>query len=236
MNVILEKEKTPAKAGAVLSDILKENGGSAILLMLSGGSALPLLEFVDFPLLGKHVTISVLDERLSTDPTINNFAQLKQTSFYNTAGKQGCSFIDTEVRPNDNLENLKDRFEKAILSWIKKHENGFIVATLGIGEDMHIAGTMPYPEDEVLFRSLFENTDSILVSYDAGEKNKYPLRVTPTNHFLRNSIDRALVYVAGESKKQSLSRTLMTKELLHCSPSRIIHKMKSVTIVTDIEL
>lgn len=236
MNVVLEKGNTPAKAGEVLSNMLKDCRDNTILLMLSGGSAFELLEFFDSSLLGKHITISVLDERLSADPTINNFAQLKQTSFYNTAVEQGCSFIDTEMQPNDNLESLRNRFQKAILSWRKKYENGIIIATLGIGTDMHIAGTMPYPEDEALFKDLFEDTDSIFVSYDAGEKNKYPLRITPTNHFLRSGIDHALVYVVGVSKKQSLSRTLMTKELLHRSPSRIIHKMKNVTLVTDIEL
>ena len=236
MNVVLKVENTPQKAGEVLSDMLKEGQENNILLMLSGGSASGLLAFIDPALLGSRITISVLDERFSTDPAINNFAQLKQTSFYSSASEQGCDFIDTQAQSSDNLENLKNRFEKAIAAWRRRHEHGFIIATLGIGEDMHIAGTMPYPEDETLFKNLFENTGNIFVGYDTGGKNKYPLRITPTNHFLRNGIDCALVYVAGESKKQPLIRTLMTKEFLHCVPARIIHEMKAVTLVTDIKL
>lgn len=236
MNVVLEKQNTPQKAGEVLSDILKMRGGDNILLMLSSGSAFKLFEFVDVSLLGKHVTISVLDERFSENANINNFAQLKQTSFYTSALDKGCNFINSQTQENENLEDLKNRFEKEVVAWRKRYERGCIIATLGIGEDTHIAGIMPYPEDEAFFKNLFENSDSFFVGYDAGEKNKYPLRITPTNHFLRNNIDHALVYVAGESKKQSLSKTLMTRELLHCSPSRIIHEMKNVTLVTDIEL
>lgn len=236
MNVVLGKENTPQKAGVVLSDMLKKCQGSTVLLMLSGGSAFELLEFIDSSLLGSHITLSILDERFSENPTINNFAQLKQTSFYTIAVERGCNFIDTQVQPNDDLESLKNRFEKAVALWRKRNEHGFIIATLGIGKDTHIAGTLPYPEDEMLFKNLFENAESLFVGYDAGEKNKYPLRITPTNPFLRSAINYALVYVAGESKKQSLIRTLMTRELLHRVPARIIHEMKAVTLVTDIEL
>lgn len=236
MNVILEKESAPQKAGVALSDIIAESGNNNILLMLSGGSAFLLLEFIDPTSLGKHVTISVLDERFSTSSNISNFAQLKDTLFYTTAKERGCHFIDSQSKSSDTLESLRNRFEKAVLEWREKNEHGLIIATLGIGEDMHIAGTMPYPENEMLFKSLFENTDELFVGYDAGEKNKYPLRITPTNNFLRNYIDRALVYVVGISKKEPLSRTLMTKDFLHCAPSRIIHEMKAVTLLTDIEL
>lgn len=236
MKVILEKQNTPHKAGEVLSNILKENGESNILLMLSGGSAFELLDFVEPTFLGKHITISVLDERFSENLDISNFSQLKKTPFYSKASEQKCHFINTETEPGGDLESLKSLFEKEVTEWQKKYKSGLVIVTQGIGEDTHTAGIMPYPKDETLFKSLFENTDNLFVGYDAKEKNKYPLRVTPTNHFLRNNVDHALVYVTGESKREPLSRTLMTKELLHCAPARIIHEMKDVTLVTDVEL
>jgi len=64
-----------------LNQALTEYRTQSVLLMLSGGSALTILEQVNVSLLGPHVTITTLDERFSIDSTVNNFAQIAATNF-----------------------------------------------------------------------------------------------------------------------------------------------------------
>lgn len=221
-------------AAESLNRDIAENSEKGILLMLSGGSSLKLLPLINTGLLDLRVTITVLDERFSNDPKINNFAQISQTDFYRIAKDRGVNFIDTRLINNESIEELARRFDDGLRNWRKSSAGGKIIATLGIGSDGHIAGIMSFPEDTRTFEELFMYDEHWIVGYDAGNKNPYPLRITPTVPFLRDQIDFGIVYVVGEDKTDALKRILSEEGSLSETPARALREMKSAIIYTDI--
>lgn len=225
-------EEAQARAGEALCMFLAEAKKQLqqVLLLLSGGSAFLLLTKIPKDVLGKHVTIGMLDERFSTDESVHNFAQLTKTVFYANACAAGALFIDTRIVEHETQEALAARFEKALHDWDKAHVDGVVVTTMGVGVDGHTAGIMPFPENHALFQRLFENETKWVASYDAGDKNQYPLRVTITMPFLRMRTDHAIVYVVGEEKKAAMERVFSVRGSLVETPARIFHEMKDVRL------
>ncbi len=217
------KEEARAKAADGLDNLFREISGP-VLFLSSGGSSLELLNGLQ---IGENVTVSVLDERYSTDPAVNNFVQLFERIRPN-------AFIDTRVGQNEILEQLAERFEKELRMWKEKNPEGKIVITQGMGFDGHVAGIMPYPENRELFRQMFENRERWVVGYDAAGKNQYPLRITVTFPFLRQ-VDYSIGYIMGEAKRDALSRVTASEGSLPETPGRILREMKSVKIFTDID-
>ena len=203
----------------------------AILFLVSGGSAFNLLKEIDTENFGSHITVGVLDERYSTNEKINNFAQLAETEFYRRAKKKEVQFIDTRVRDGENTGELAERFENALRSWKKKNSNGIVIITQGIGTDGHTAGIMSHPENP----EMFESPDKWVIGYDAGLKLEYPLRVTVTFPFLRNIVDYSIVYAKGEEKKKILEKVMAKQGSLAQIPALIIHEMKDVKIITELD-
>jgi len=226
------KDETTAAAGEYLNALLLENKRVPILLMLSAGSALSILEYIGPTALGEHITISMLDERFSTDPKINNFHQLQQTDFYTLAFAAETSFFGTLPRPDDTQDTLAQRWEKNLRNWRQENPKGIIITTLGMGADGHTFGILPYPEDEEKFNRLFKN-DAWVRAYNAGSKSPFPERVTTTLTFLKQ-FDIALAFVCGEEKRQKLDIVLAKKDKASETPALAWHEIKNVKVFTDI--
>lgn len=227
------KDESAAEAGEYLNAVLIENKNRPILLMLSAGSALSILEYVGATALGEHITISILDERFSQDPKINNFHQLQQTDFYTLAFAAEASFFGTLPRPDDTQNSLAERWEKNLRSWRQQNPNGIIIATLGMGQDGHTFGVLPYPENEDEFRKLFVSENWVR-AYNAGAKNKFPERITTTLTFLKN-FDIGLAFVCGPEKKQKLDAVIKKQGETYALPALAWHDVKDVKIFTDIQ-
>ena len=245
MRIETIKGATPSvlaqKAAVALNEHLfaHKNG---FCLLLSGGSALNILDSgLDVNLFNKNVTVGVLDERYSTDPKINNFDQLTQTSFYKKIVGMGAKFIDTRVRESgptqkernatrkETPEKLAERFDNAL-----KNIKVPIIATVGVGADGHTSGMMPFPEDPKRFDELFKNTDRLVVSYDAAGKNQFSQRITTTLP-LMSKISYAVGIVVGNEKQQALQKIADKNGTLAETPARILREMKDVDIFTNIE-
>jgi len=231
-----ERQEVIERAVENLNRILKGVKDYPGLLLLSGGSAFNLLDGINAENLGKHITISVLDERFSEDPKISNFVQLAGMEFYRKAGERGVSFIDTRPRLGETVEELAKRFEKSLRQWKESNPEGKVIITQGVGEDGHTAGIMPYPENPKLFKRLFDDSSTWVVGYNAGEKNEYALRVTVALPFLREVVDHSIVYAAGRNKKRVLARVLAANGTLYEIPARIINEMKDAALFTDIKI
>ena len=232
MEIIRTKDSNEAteKASLRLNGILDAHAHVPTLLLLSGGSSFKLLDNITvFP---PNFTVGMTDERFSQDLTINNFAQMVETSFFTKAQDKGSYFIDTRVQPGEYVEIFAKRFEDTLLSWRKEHPGGRIVITQGVGSDGHTVGIMPYAKEQSIFEELFERK-SLVVGYDAQNKSEYPLRATITLSFLR-MVDHSVLYMVGKEKKKALSLMLSMKGMLRETPARIIHEMKEVHIFTDI--
>lgn len=235
MKLITQKDNPAKKAGEMIGWLLCKYEDRPVLLMLSGGSAFEVLQYVDRSMLEKSITITMVDERFTTERDINNFAKLTGTDFFDRARSRGCAFIGTEVQKNETITELTDQLERHVEGWKRRNKDGIVIALLGIGADGHIAGIMPYPENKKLFSELFDDTDKWVVGYDAGAKNEHPMRVTITASFLKNIVDHAVVYAAGEKKKEAILKAREGGPVNEV-PARVLKEMKSVALVTDQEI
>ena len=233
VNRFSAKGEALKKASEALKELLADYKNQPVLLLLSGGSAFSLPEGIDTNLLGKHITISVLDERYSTDPKVNNFLQLQSLPFYKKAKQAGCNFILTSFLADLSLKIASESFGNELRNWKTKNPEGKTIITQGMGEDGHTSGIMPFPEDKELFRRLFVG-ERWVVGYNAEDKNPYPLRVSTTITFLKDWVDNSIFYVSGESKKKVFQKLLKGDEHINNMPAQVIWEMKDVRVFTDL--
>lgn len=224
---------SPAEvAGNALTSVLKSS--KPVLFLSSGGSSLSILAHINTDLLDESVTIGVLDERYSRDPSVNNYQQVLKTSFGQAAQETGSSFINSKPNPKENMVSFADRFESSIKRWIKNNPNGKVVATAGIGTDGHLAGIMPSKKKQV-FSNRFQDNEIVKayeVTPDVSEQTK---RVTTTITFFRKYLDKVIVYAVGESKCPILDKLINENVPLHEMPSQVLRETGG-DIFTDCEL
>lgn len=225
------KDELPIHAGKKLFDLLLSVKDKKVLLLLSGGSSLNLLSYVDPLVCGSGVTISVIDERV--DINESNFNKLLETSFFKKSIKNGALFIDPFVTEGDTYQTVENRLNQSLLSWVNNNKEGIIIATLGMGDDGHIAGIMPFPESESTFYNLFEDTNVLMRGYDAGLKNKFPYRVTSTLSLLK-LVNFAVAFISGDSKRNALSLVLQKNKPVNEIPASVLNELQSVDLYTDI--
>src|SRR4051812_45524273 len=87
------KAEAIAAAGEELNRLLASYKTVPVLLLLSGGSALFMLDYVSKNNTGEFLTISMLDERFSEDKEVNNFLQMQKMDFYSFALETETSFF-----------------------------------------------------------------------------------------------------------------------------------------------
>lgn len=209
--------------------------GDKVLLCLSGGSALAILDNFPSEVLGPHVTVTVLDERYSTDPKINNMAQIAATGFLEKAKANGCQLIDTRVKVGDSIEEVVVGYNMGLLRWIENTPKGKIVATVGMGPDGHTSGIIP---GSIGFDRLFGHEQkNLVVGYEAiNQPPEQKMRITTTFSFLEN-VAFAVMLVLGESKKDALMRLVADEGTLGETPARIWREPNNETlVVTDIKM
>lgn len=227
---IIRTDNPEKKAGEALGSKLRAYKDSYILLLVSGGSSFSLLEYCDQGFLGDHVTLGVLDERYSHDPSVNNYAQLTRTKFFKKAVDLGVQIIDSSLQENESLNGLGLRMEEMIQTWIAMHPYGKVVVTVGIGEDGHVAGIIPS------LHTIDFETHRWFVAYTCPkEVNRYVDRVTVTYTFLRDAVSDAIVYAVGESKRKIIETLLEGNTTLETIPATILNEMSSVQLFTTIK-
>ncbi len=222
--------KTPLEAaGHKLSEVLKINTTRPVLLMLSGGSSFDILQAVSGSVLGPNITLSVLDERFSTDIKVNNFLQLSQTDFFKLAVSNGVNYIVTSVSNGESTSLLKKRWESALKEWKNFNKEGIVVVTMGIGNDGHTAGIFA-GEFEVDF-----DGSEWVVSYSIPKTiNEYTERITVTKTFLRTLVDEAIVYAVGERKREIIKNFLIKSDCeKQAIPACVIKDLKEGTVFSE---
>ncbi len=225
------KDEATAGAGEKLHQLLMSNKDKPVLLLLSGGSALSILDYVSKQGTGDHLTIAMIDERFSNNTTINNFAQFQKTDFYTFALEMETNFFGSLPRKDETKEMLATRLENNIKNWKTENSSGVIFAVLGMGADGHTAGIFPIV-DENKFNSLF-NSESWVTSYTTPEENICRERVSAILSLLK-IFDSTIVFVCGQDKKQKFD--FVTKKLgtINLLPALVWHEMNNVEVFTDI--
>jgi 6-phosphogluconolactonase/glucosamine-6-phosphate isomerase/deaminase len=229
---------TPAQdAARHVHELLLEHRHADVLLLLSGGSALALLNHIDTSLLSERVTISVLDERYTLDEQMSNFSQLTKTVFFERACKQHVQVIDPRPEEDEDLLDATRRFDLALKHWHITHHDGVVIATMGIGADGHTAGILPHPNNPETFTELFHHQTRCVKGYHVDQRvSPYQDRMTVTNTYLLRHVDYAIAYVVGEEKRSALEAVYAKDGELHKTPARILNSMQDVALYTDISL
>jgi 6-phosphogluconolactonase/glucosamine-6-phosphate isomerase/deaminase len=224
VNIVIELAKKS------LETAIQNVAQNPILILVSGGSALTLLHNFSPQTIGEQTTISVLDERYTSEKNARNFSQLEKTNFFAFAKERKCSFFNPYS--HNDVKNSGAQFHSFLKDWKERYVTGHIIITQGIGTDGHTAGILPYPENQEFFHLRFD-TEALAIGYDTKEKTEYSQRITVTLPFLR-SVDHAIIYLIGNEKQAILERVLYPTEDLHQLPARIIHEMPHVQIHTSI--
>lgn len=199
----------------LLEKYTKEN--VPVLFCVSGGSALSIIQDITFD---KLVTIIALDERFTTDEKNNNSILIKER-----IGNQN-NLIQTIPKQNETLNEFGKRYEREIFKWIENNPQGKIVATMGMGNDGHTAGIMPFENI-----NNFSNENFVYV-YET-DKSEHRQRATTTFTFLKK-IDKAIMFISDKTKKQEAFNKLISKDgNLSETPARIIYEMKDVSVFVD---
>ncbi len=227
-----DSEAAAAEAGEHLNLLLTEHKKTPVLLLVSGGSALAILNYVGSTALGENLSVCVLDERFSQDPAVNNFAQMQKLDFYQLALDAGASFFGTLPRNGESMKELAKRWETNLENWKTENPDGIIIATLGMGADGHTAGIFP-EKDAEKFQKLFYSSNWI-TAYTASGKMINPQRLTATATFLQN-INFGLIYVCGADKKPKLDEVINHQNKENLLPALLWHKIKDARIFTDIK-
>jgi 6-phosphogluconolactonase/glucosamine-6-phosphate isomerase/deaminase len=229
---------TPAQdAARRVHELLLEHQHTDVLLLLSGGSALTVLEQLDTTPLSERMTISVLDERYTFDDNASNFSQLTKSAFFERARKQHVNVIDPRPAEDEDLLDTARRFDLALKHWHITHHDGIVIATMGIGTDGHTAGILPHPNNPETFTELFHHQTRCVKGYHVDQRvSPYQDRMTVTNTYLLRHVDHAIVYVVGEEKHSALGAVCVKDGEFHKTPARILNSMRDVALYTDISL
>ncbi len=234
ISIVVEKEDLKKKAGHALDAMVKERNNKPLLVLLSGGSSLELIDYIQDNSMEGGVTFGMLDDRYDTDAEVNSHQVLSRTGFYLRALRKGAVFLDSSVYELETLETYALRYELQIKKWLKLYPNGIIRATVGIGPDGHTSGILPQPEDPAAFEKLF-NGEKLVVGYDVGLKNPHRFRMTSTFSLMKK-FDKVLTYMTGENKREALRKVLAEEGNLATTPGRIIRELKNAKLFTDISL
>lgn len=214
---------------------LRTYSGRQILLLLSGGSALSLLDAIPDSLLAPQTTISTLDERFTREQENSNFAQITHTPFYSKTQENGCSFYDAQPKDDETSTDTGERFDSFLKDWRKKNPEGKIVITQGVGEDGHTAGIFPAPHDETGFTKRFLDPMILAVGYSSPLANVCHERITVTFPFLTDAVDTSIVMLIGEKKRKAFEIITGKGSVpLSLAPASIIPRMKEVLLITDL--
>lgn len=216
------------RAAQVISNELATHQVQPLLLLLAGGSALRLLDEIATESLSDTLTIMMMDERFSTDPHVNNFAQLQATTFYTKATVRGVQFISTLPTEGEALSAFRGRIEKTLRKQVRKRERPYCVALFGIGPDGHTAGIFPMEATD--FVATYDDPEHMIAAVESAP-NEYQERISITPAFISEYIKRAFVYAVGNNKRSILMR-LDEKQPLHKLPAHI-HSQIGSTLFTD---
>lgn len=218
-------EKAIDLAAAKLANSLENalSSNKKILLLLSGGSNLKILDQIPKGLLdNKNITIYVLDERFSSDPSLNNSLQIKE---------KGININLTVPTDQESLQDFTSRFNNELRLWLDQNPVGEVISTLGMGPDGHMAGISPMPEDQKKFDETF-NQDKLVIGYTG---NLSPAeRVTVSPAFLAR-INLFIALIAGESKREAFKHFVNRNTKPNVHPIQLLHEFLGKTIIfTDL--
>jgi len=184
------------EAGTYISQKVASQSDKNILLLLSGGSALALINHIDVSQFGPHVTLGLTDDRFTTDARGNTFALIQKSSFYAQLRDAGVHFINSYPKEEEGHGAYAMRIKEDVERFILNNPTGYTIGVFGIGEDGHTASIFPHAEKD--FNLLYKTEDFIVPVVRSD--NEFPLRITVTPLFIENNLDDVVLFAVGSNK------------------------------------
>jgi 6-phosphogluconolactonase/glucosamine-6-phosphate isomerase/deaminase len=234
---------TPAKeVGEQINNLIQEHLGDVVCI-LSGGSALDILEYVRPGKKCFHAdcigvtcdktecrTIFMLgDERVSRESSINNFLQLQGRYPEHPILKH---LINTVPEENESLVHFALRVEEHFFSVLSELHNPKIMYVLGVGSDGHTAGIFPM-EIESFRRTYQDDLSYVPVSLEGLTIDS---RASFTPSWILNNVDELIGYVVGSSKQAILAQLNSEDKKLNERPAELLKLHPRTTVYTDLDI
>lgn len=202
-------------ANAITAEL---NQGKRVLWFLTGGSSIPSCVETLNILKSKHadlknVTVTLTDER---------YGEVGHPdSSWKKLIDAGFDFDSVNIIPvltGNSFDETVINFEDGLQLALRQH--GAVIAQFGIGSDLHIAGILPDSPA----------TDEICLV--AGYISEPFQRITLSFSAIRH-IDKAFVFIFGESKKDVISELKGSVATLKEKPANILKEIKEVFVYSD---
>ena len=231
----------PAKeAGEHITKVIEDHQGD-IICLLSGGSALSIVPHIEPRRKCFHEscqastecqksecrTIFMMgDERVSGEPTINNYLQL--TALYPDS-YAASKLLDTAAKADEAAKEFALRIEELFFSEISNLENIKIIFIFGVGTDGHTAGIFPLPKEQ------FARTYQADLTYVPVELTSLTVDSSAsfTPAWIQDNVDLAIGYVAGAAKHEILYKLHTEDKKLHERPAELLKRIRSSYVYTD---
>lgn len=218
---------TPAKdAGEHISKLIRE-AGTDVLVLLSGGSALDVFEYIQVDKSECRTIFMMGDERVTGEVDTNNYSQLK-TRY--SSHPLINDVLDTSARKEETPEFFATRIQKLVLENISKLTNVKIILLLGVGRDGHTAGIFPLPEDT--FRETYK--EDVMYAPVHHKTLTIDSRASFTPSWILSNVDDVFGYITTEAKKQILDELMNESKEIHERPAELLKIHKNSFIYTDI--
>lgn len=244
-NVIITSN--PAReAGEHINTIIREHDGDVVCL-LAGGSALNIVDYIepgkkcfhqdcqskvasDKQLLcgrSECRTIFIMgDERVSREPEVNNFLQLKSRYPNHPVTSM---IIDTTPHDNESAKIFSIRIENIFSEKLIDLNNPKIISIHGLGTDGHTAGI--FPMEEAAFRNTYQDDRTYVPVHLEGLKIDSRASFAPA--WLLSNADELIGYVVGLDKLEILQDLNNYTKKLNERPAELLKLHKRSTIYTD---
>ena len=234
---------TPAKAaGEQINTLIQEHLGDVVCI-LSGGSALDIVEYIRpgkkcFHANCKEETCDMSecrtifmmgDERVSREPAINNFLQLRSRYPEHPILNH---LIETVPEEQESAKNFALRIEENFFSILTELNNPKIMYVLGVGTDGHTAGIFPLPSDA--FRKTYQ--DDLTYVPVSLEGLTIDSRASFTPNWILDNVDELIGYVVGADKQEMLTKLNLEDKKLNERPAELLKLHPRTTVYTDIDM
>jgi 6-phosphogluconolactonase len=189
--------------------------GKKVLWLVPGGSNVRVAAEVSKHLSGlplQNLIVTLTDERYGpAGHPDSNWLQLEQAGF----ALPGATMLP--VLANENLDAAVAGFNKLLEENLDAAD--YRLGFFGMGADGHTAGILPH--------SPAASSPELAAGYDAGQYQ----RMTTTPAAIAR-LDEAVVYAAGQSKRQALDQ-LEEDVKVDDQPAQVLKRVPKLTIFND---
>lgn len=228
-HISAEPEK---KAGEYIQTLLKAHAHMPVLFLVSGGSALTVLDTINIGETGARIALAVLDERFTAKAAARNRDTLMCSVFYTNTIKQGGILLTPEQAEGESHQAYTERLSAHLEEYIQTHNKLFTIGLFGIGEDGHTASI--FPTTEQLFNDAYRKDSIYTAVTEAKLSEPHRISITPT--FIEEKIDEVILYAVGSTKCDNILSYMHTKSFgVHEIPALIPAQHPRSVLFTDCE-